>query len=240
MNTLRRYRSALAERVRTLLAPAADPRHDLTAAAQRQRDLLALVRQAQTDLAQSRAQLSAKHDAAQATADQFDQQARLMLQVGRDDLARSAIQRQQRAAAEALLLAQQLDQMERQAQRLASHEQQLNDQIVAFVARINAIAARYTAAEAQVRMQEALGGLSHGPSDLDLVLERAEQETEDIHARASALDRLMAAGMLEQPSRADTLDRRLTQELAEEAISERLAVLRAELQQPDAQPLASE
>lgn len=233
MRTLLRYRSTLAERVRTLLAPAEDPRHSLTTAAQRQRDLLALVRQAQTDLAQSQAQLRTKVEAAQATATQFDQQARLMLQVGRDDLARAAIQRQQRAAAEAQQLEQQLRAMEQQRQRLQLHEQQLTDQIVEFVARINAIAARYTAAEAQVRTQEALSGLAQGLPDLDVVLERAEQETEDIHARASALDRLVAAGMLEQPGHgtSDTLDRRLTQVLAEEAISARLATLRAELQQ---------
>lgn len=243
MKLLRRYHTLLTEQVRTLLAPAHDPRDAFTAAARRQHALLDLVRQALADLRASRDQLSAKLRAVEAGAAQLDLQARMVLQRGRDDLARIAIQRQQRALAEADLLTRQVAQMNEQEQRLRLHEQQINEQIAEFVARLNAVAARYSAAEAQVRMQEALSGLSHGAVDLQGVLERAEQETEDIHARASALERLIAVGMLDQPglSGGDTLDRRLTQVLADEVVSERLAALRAELDHSGGdQPVAAE
>lgn len=233
MKMLQRYRTTLANRLRTLLAPAEDPRHAFTAAAQRQRDLLALVRQALADLAHSREQLHARLVAARTAAAQFDQQARLALQSGYEDLARVAILRQHRVAAEAQLLFQQAQQVQQQEQRLRLHEQQLADQIEEFVARINTILARSSAAEAQVRIQEALSGFSHRLPDLDVVLERAEQESEDIHARASALDRLVAVGVLEQPDLpgGDWLDRKLSQMLTEEAVSAQLATLRTELRQ---------
>ena len=54
-------------------------------------------------------------------------------------------------------------------------EQRLSSEIEAFYARQEFIEARYSAAEAQVRIGEALGGISDDLSELGRAMEQAER-----------------------------------------------------------------
>jgi phage shock protein A len=58
------------------------------------------------------------------------------------------------------------------------------------------IKARFSAAEAQVRINEAMTGVSHDFADLAAALQRAEENTESMQARANAIDRLVQEGDL--------------------------------------------
>ena len=76
-------------------------------------------------------------------------------------------------------------------------EQRLSTQIEAFAARQEVIRARYSAAEAQVRINEAVTGVSEDFADLSAALQRAEEKTQSMQARAIAIDRLVKEGVLE-------------------------------------------
>ena len=81
--------------------------------------------------------------------------------------------------------------------------------------------------EAQVRIQEALSGLSGDFGDLGVALERAEATADRLQARAAAIDQLVASGMLERlgaPS-GDGAER----DLAERDVDDHLAALRRQL-----------
>ena len=56
--------------------------------------------------------------------------------------------------------------------------------------------ATYTAAEAQTRINEVFTGISEEMSDVGLAIQRAEDKTEQMKARAGAIDELMASGAL--------------------------------------------
>src|SRR2546430_15041116 len=82
-------------------------------------------------------------------------------------------------------------------------EQRLSAQIEAFAARQEVIKARFSAAEAQVRINEAMTGVSQDFAELTATLHRAEQTTEEMQARATAIDRLVQEGDLEAITFAD-------------------------------------
>ena len=66
--------------------------------------------------------------------------------------------------------------MQQQEERaLELVEQRLAAQIEAFFARQEVLEARYTTAEAEVRVGEVMGGVSEELADLTRALERAEQ-----------------------------------------------------------------
>ena len=88
--------------------------------------------------------------------------------------------------------------------RLSVIEQRLVTQIEVFRARLEVIAARYSTAEAQVQINEAIAGISEELADLGSVLERAELKSEDMEARALALDDLIEDGVLEVSSGASS------------------------------------
>ena len=59
------------------------------------------------------------------------------------------------------------------------------------------IKAQYSAAEAQVRIGEAATGIGEQMADTGLAIQRARDKTEQMTARAAAVDELVEAGTLE-------------------------------------------
>jgi phage shock protein A len=91
------------------------------------------------------------------------------------------------------------------------------------------IKARYSAAEAQVRINEAMTGVSEDFADLTAALHRAEQTTEDMQARATAIDRLVQEGDLESigfAAASDAIDARYQTLGADDEVERRLNALK--------------
>jgi len=216
--------------LRALTAPADDPR-EMYGGLGRQRALLGKVQQALADIGITKAGLQAKtaevHDKLPALQDR----ARRYLQAGQEDLARAALQQRQLATIMLDALQSQIRDLEQEEQRLTMVEQRLSAQIEAFFARQEVIVARYSAAEAQVRINESLGGVSQELADLGAALERAEERTEHMQARASAIDQLLEIGALDLPAApsVDAVERELADIDTTEAVDEQLAVLRKEI-----------
>ena len=136
-------------------------------------------------------------------------QARQALGAGREDLAREALQRK--------TVVQQLQDLDQQVEGLASQqelsERRLNAKIEAFRSQKEVIKAQYSAAEAQVQIGEAATGIGEQMADTGLAIQRAKDKTEQMTARAAAVEELVAAGTLEDFTAGDKtqLDRELEQ-----------------------------
>ncbi|MER6969201.1 PspA/IM30 family protein, partial [Streptomyces halstedii] len=62
------------------------------------------------------------------------------------------------------------------------------------------IKATYTAAQAQTRIGEAFSGISEEMGDVGMAIQRAEDKTAQLQARAGAIDELLASGALDDQS----------------------------------------
>jgi phage shock protein A len=200
--------------LRQFTAPAPDPREAYRDAGSLEPELLVRVRTALEGVASSRDRLDTRTTAIRVRLPQLDEQARKALATGRDDVARHALARRRIAEAELASLERQLGRADLELERLGLVEQRLAARIDAFVARGRVLEARQSAAEVQVRVNEALAGISDELAGLGPDFAEVEERTEELEARAAAIDRLLDASALE--SDGDDLD-------------ERLAVLRREL-----------
>ena len=100
----------------------------------------------------------------------------------------------------------------------------------AFRSRKEVIKAQYSAAQAQVRIGSALSGLSEEMGDISLAIERAENKTEAMRAKAGAIDELAAAGVLDDPMGGkDDLDTQLESISASAGVEAELAALRGDV-----------
>jgi phage shock protein A len=70
----------------------------------------------------------------------------------------------------------------------------------AFRTRKETIKATYSAAEAQTRINEAFSGISEEMGDVGMAIQRAEDKTAQMQARAGAIDELLASGALDDPT----------------------------------------
>jgi phage shock protein A len=124
-------------------------------------------------------------------------QGKKALQVGREDLAREALTR--RAGLDGQLgdLRTQYQQLQGEEEKLTLAAQRLQTKVDSFRTKKETIKATYTAAEAQTRINEAFSGISEEMGDVGLAIQRAEDKTAQMQARAGAIDELLASGALE-------------------------------------------
>ncbi len=103
----------------------------------------------------------------------------------------------------------------------------------AFRTRKETIKATYTAAEAQTRINEAFTGISEEMGDVGLAVQRAEDKTEQMKARAGALDELMASGALDDmvTGPRDDIQAELDRMGASHDVDAELARMKAEITQ---------
>src|SRR6266700_304323 len=117
-----------------------------------------------------------------------------------------------------------------QQEKLVASEKQLSTRIEQFRSQKEVIKAQYSAAEAQVRIGEAATGIGREMDDTGLAIQRAKDKTEQMQARASAIEELTAAGSLEDFTSSDTqLDRELAEMSSASQVDQELAKMKAEL-----------
>jgi len=229
MGILERIMVLLRQGTSAALAPAPDPRVTHLTSHQKQRALLNQVAKAGKEVTAAKERLRAAADAVRAKLPAMEEQARQELKTGRESMARLALQRRQVVINELQTLERQLAEVEKEDAALAMIEQRLSGQIEAFAARQEVIKARFSAAEAQVRINEAMTGVSQDFADLTATLQRAEHTTEEMQARATAIDRLVQGGDLDAISfgtGSDAIDRRYQSLGADEDVERQLDALR--------------
>src|SRR6478752_864592 len=110
-------------------------------------------------------------------------------------------------------------------------QQALQSKIESFRSQKEILKAQYSAAEAQVKVGEAATGIGKNMQDTGLAIERAKDKTEQMQARASAIDELTSSGALEDFTTGDQtqLDRELAQISSAAQVDDELAKLKAEV-----------
>lgn len=196
-----------------LVDRAEDPRETLDYSYDQQLALARQVKQGITEVvtAKKRVELTASRRREQLLT--LEAQARQAVEAGREDLARVALARKAEAQDELRTLEGQAQELEAQQQALVARERELRERIERFRSEKEVLKARYSTAEAMVHIGEATTGIGQGLSEAGRAIERAREKTEQLQAKALAVDELMAAGTLtDQLAPGDTpVDRELAQ-----------------------------
>jgi len=207
-----------------------DPRETLDYSYQRQLELLTKVRRGVADVATSRKRVELQMNQLQQQANKLQDQARKALSMGREDLAREALTRKSSAQSQLDDLQTQYAQLQAEEEKLTVASQRLQAKVDAFRTRKETIKATYTAAEAQTRINEAFSGISEEMGDVGMAIQRAEDKTAQMQARAGAIDELMASGALDDVGgRRDDIQSELDIMSANSDVERELAMLKGEL-----------
>jgi phage shock protein A len=161
----------------------------------------------------------------------LETQARQAVSANREDLARQALERKAVAQQQLQDMDGQVKQLEDQQEKLVAAQQQLETKIESFRSQKEILKAQYSAAEAQVKVGEAATGIGEHMQDTGLAIQRAKDKTEEMQARASAIDELTSSGALEDFTAGDQtqLDRELAQISTTSQVDDELSKLKAEV-----------
>jgi phage shock protein A len=216
-----------------LLDHAEDPAETLDYAYERQIEDLQNVKKGIADVVTAKKRLQLQEQDLQQQIAKLDGQARQAMSAGQEDLARAALERKQLITDEIGSLDQQVSELQSEQEKLTQSEQQLQAKIEQFRSKKEVIKAQYSAAEAQVQISEAATGIGNDMADVGAAMQRAIDKTDQMQARASAVEELQAAGTFEDLTQLgppqDDVDRQLDQLGAKTAVDEEFAKLKAEM-----------
>jgi phage shock protein A len=234
MGLWKRLRLIFNAKASRALDRAEDPRETLDYSYERQLDLLAKVNRGVADVATARKRLEMQIVDQQKAADKLSEQAGQALGAGREDLAREALLR--RAAAQSQLneLGLQYQALDAEERRLTAAQSQLRGRVESFRTQKETIKATYSSAQAQVKIAEAVSGLSDEFGDVGLAIQRAQDKTHALQARAGAVGELLASGALHDPLSADDISRELESISARANVDQEMARLKRDLGVPAA------
>ncbi len=237
-----RMSTVIKAKISKLLDKAEDPGETLDYSYTKQLESLQQVKKGIADVVTAKKRLGMQAQKLEQSVVKLDTQARQALAQGNEELARMALERKQLAQTELQSLDQQVAELQSQQDKLTESEKRLRTKIEAFRTKKEVIKAQYSAAEAQVRISEAATGVGEEMADVGLAMQRAVDKTEDMKARASAVEELEAAGTFEDltqlGSGQDDIDRELAQLGTGGLVDDELAKMKAELGQGSAAPPA--
>jgi phage shock protein A len=218
-----------------LLDRAEDPAETLDYSYEEQLRQLQNVKRGVADMTTAKKRLELQYTSMQKQSEKLDGQARAALQQGREDLAREALTRKAALQGQMDGLMEQGQQLEEQQQKLIEGQKTLQAKVESFRTQKEVIKAQYSAAEAQVRIGEAATGIGEEMADVGLAIQRAKDKTEQMQARAAAVEELTASGALEDfTATGDDIDRELAALSAGTQVDDELAKMKAELGQGSA------
>jgi phage shock protein A len=228
-----RMSTVIKAKISKLLDKAEDPGETLDYSYTRQLESLQQVKKGIADVVTAKKRLGMQAQKLEQSVVKLDTQARQALAQGNEPLARTALERKTLAQTELQSLDQQVAELQSQQDKLTESEKRLRTKIEAFRTKKEVIKAQYSAAEAQVRISEAATGVGEEMADVGLAMQRAVDKTEDMKARASAVEELEEAGTFEDltqlGSGQDDIDRELAQLGTGGMVDDELAKMKAEL-----------
>ncbi|HEV3376783.1 MAG TPA: PspA/IM30 family protein [Thermoleophilaceae bacterium] len=220
-------------KISRMLDRAEDPGETLDYGYQKQVEMLQNVKKGIADVVTAKKRLQMQSGKLEQQVVKLDTQARQALAQGNEPLARTALERKTLAQTELQTLDVQVKELEGQQEQLTANEQKLRQKIEQFRTKKEVIKAQYSAAEAQVRIGEAASGVGEEMADLGLAMQRAEDKTEQMRARAGAVEELEAAGTFDDITQLgpgeDDIDRQLKELTSGAQVDDELAKMKAEL-----------
>jgi phage shock protein A len=230
MGLFSRFAQIVRAKISALLNRAENPQETLDYSYEQQVQSLQNVKRGIADVVTAKKRLELQTQQLEQSVVKLDGQARQALAAGREDLARQALERKSGAQQQLQDLDTQVKGLADQQEKLVANEKQLSARIEQFRSQKEVIKAQYSAAEAQVRIGEAATGIGREMENTGLAIQRAKDKTEQMQARAAAIDELVASGDLEELGSDQTqLDRELAQLASQGQVDRELEQLKSEV-----------
>ena len=193
---MNRFSTLFKTKTNTLLDKFEKPEEMLNYSFEKQTELLNKLRRDIAEVVTAKKRLEMQKAKLVANTNTLDGQARQALDSNREDLARLALERKNVILQQAANLDNQINDIQIQQEKLKDTERRLSAKVEEFKTRKEVIKAQYSSAEAQVRIKESVTGISEEMSDVGVSLNRAEEKTQKMQAKAQALDEMIDSGVL--------------------------------------------
>ena len=229
MGLTNRITTLLKQKVNTLLDKYEDPKEALDYSYQNQIETMNKLRRSIAEVVTAKTRLQMQKTKLVENIRTLVEESRHAIEQDREDLAKLALERKNANMLQLQNLDKQIVDMQTQQDKLEQTEKRLSTKVEEFRSKKEVIKAQYTAAEAQVRIKENLTGISEEMADVGVAMNKAEDKTEQMKAKAQALDEMIDSGVLtDYTSNKDDIEGELEKMTVKSSVDQELAKLKAE------------
>jgi phage shock protein A len=191
-----RFINLIKQKVNKVLEKHEDPREALDYSAVKQTELIQRLRREIVEVVASKKRLEMQRARLLENINKLQEQAKAAVKAGRDDLATLALERKNANLAQVKDLDTQIMEIQNEQDKLENAEKRLSIKVEEFKSKKEIIKARYSSAEAEVRIKENITGISEEMSDIGVAMSRAEEKTDAMKSKAMAIDDMIDSGSL--------------------------------------------
>jgi phage shock protein A len=230
VSLLRRLSFLVRSWTNALLNRASDPAAELDYSYEQLRDELQKINRGIADLTTQKKRLEMHRRRLQAAVEKHDEQVREAVRQDRDDLARRALEKKHANSSQIADLDEQIERLQATQDQLIKRQITFRGRIEGFRTHKETLKARHEAARASARVAESFAGLGGDIADVNRAVERAAERTEQMEARAAALEELESSGALDDVlADGDDIDRELERRSTDQRIERELTELKTQL-----------
>ncbi len=223
MSLFGRFSFAVRSWVNALLNRASDPAAELDYSYEQLLDELQRVNRAIADITTQKKRLELHRERLRANVEKHDEQVRQAIRQDRDDLARRALEKKHVNTDQVADLDEQIARLQATQDQMIDRKTELRGQIEGFRTQKEMLKARHDAAQASARAAEAFTGVGGEMANINRTIERATERTEQMEARAAALEELEATGALDNIlDEGDEIERELERLSTEQRVEQEL------------------
>lgn len=233
MSILSRFKAIFQARANQVADQFEDPKAGLDYGLAKLEESRSQISRSLIDVSAAKNRLENQRDQMNAAVQKYEEQAQAAVKAVREDLARTALERKQEAESRKAELETNIANLERQVENLKQSQANLERKIAIFRSKKEELKAIYDSSKAQLRVREAISGISEDLADVGNTIQRAEERIRGMQSRSDAIEGLIAEGVLSdalEPER-DDIDRELSRLGREQAVEKELARLKLEAAQ---------
>lgn len=230
MSFSNRFLNLLKQKVNKVLEKYEDPREALDYSATKQTELIQRLRREIVEVVASKKRLEMQKARILENINKLQEQAKSAIKAGRDDLATLALERKNANQAQVKELDREIMSIQNEQDKLEDAEKRLSIKVEEFKSKKEIIKAKYSSAEAEVRIKENITGISEEMSDIGVAMSRAEEKTEAMKSRAMAIDDMIDSGSLvDYTDNKDQIETDLEKTEMKSKVDDELAELKSSL-----------
>lgn len=230
MSFSNRFLNLLKQKVNKVLEKYEDPREALDYSATKQTELIQRLRREIVEVVASKKRLEMQKARILENINKLQEQAKSAIKAGRDDLAALALERKNANQAQVKELDHEIMSIQNEQDKLEDAEKRLSIKVEEFKSKKEIIKAKYSSAEAEVRIKENITGISEEMSDIGVAMSRAEEKTEAMKSRAMAIDDMIDSGSLvDYTDNKDQIETDLEKTEMKSKVDDELAELKSSL-----------
>ncbi len=230
MSFSNRFINLIKQKVNKVLEKHEDPREALDYSAVKQTELIQRLRREIVEVVASKKRLEMQKARLLENINKLQEQAKSAVKAGRDDLATLALERKNANLAQAKELDTHIMEIQTEQDKLENAEKRLSIKVEEFKSKKEIIKARYSSAEAEVRIKENITGISEEMSDIGVAMSRAEEKTDAMRSKAMAIDDMIGSGSLvDYTDNKDQIESELEKTEIKSKVDEDLAKLKSSM-----------